>query len=141
MRLLKTAWDLAPLPLLMSPHNPSSLSITFLLSFHLGSQAQSRVPKLCLMDHPHSKMLLGKGVPWSRSLGTPCSSPHFGHPEGQKHRPPVKSPVQLCLFQHSSRYLGMEPTGFYGKTLYKSHKAGVSHNTLCRYGPRAWLLS
>lgn len=80
-------------------------------------------------------MLFGKGVPWSRSLGTLFSFLHRGHPKGPQHRKVSeqasrKSPVQLCSTQHSSTYLRMEPTCFLEKPFNISQDGCFSEHAL-----------
>lgn len=90
---------------------------------------------LYLIDHWPSEMLFGKGVPWSRSLGTLFSFLHHGHPKGPQQRKVSeqasrKSPVQLCSTQHSSTCLRMEPTCFFEKPFNISQDGCFSEHAL-----------
>lgn len=75
----------------------------------------AELPPWGLTDHLPSEMLLGKGVPWSRSLGTLYSFPHFGHLEGHQHRkvseqasskvtcPTLLNPAFLNMFKNGTQ--------------------------------------
>lgn len=109
VRLPKMTWGLTPsFSLLLFPTTLHQYQLLCLLSFHLGAQAQRRVPTLYLTDHWPSEMLFGKGIPWSRSLGALFSFLHRGYPKGPNtrkflSRPPeslLSNSAQLSIPQH-----------------------------------------